>query len=191
MDAGLERLLASQCAPTLAGLKAASIVGSAPERRQQVAREVWRYNLAFQKRHLRFRLIPTRRRRDLLLVYRPDLLARTLTQPGAEQLLREQGYPADADQKTLLNCLCRRLATQQEFPHEVGLFLGYPLEDVVGFVEHQGREWKSLGLWKVYSDVDRAQTLFERYEKCRAAVCRQVDQGASLCRLFGGQELPQ
>ena len=32
-------------------------------------------------------------------------------------------------------------------PHEVGLFLSYPPEDVKGFIDHRASGFKSAGLW--------------------------------------------
>lgn len=52
------------------------------------------------------------------------------------------------------------------FPHEIGIFLGYPLEDVKGFIENSGRHFKICGQWKVYSDTKRAEKLFAKYAEC-------------------------
>ncbi|MCC8182167.1 MAG: DUF3793 family protein [Clostridiales bacterium] len=185
-ESELEYLLAEHCAPTLAGVKAASLAGCPVQRREETERTVKEYDRILGERGIRLRLIPTHRACDLLLVYRPELLESTLSRPDAQTLLRGRNYPADGGVGPQLDCLCRRLAEQEEFPHEVGLFLGYPPEDVAGFVEHQGREWKSLGLWKVYSDVERAENLFSLYDRCRRAVRRQVAQGVSVLEMFGG-----
>jgi hypothetical protein len=55
----------------------------------------------------------------------------------------------------------------QGFPHEIGFFLGYPPDDVLGFIRQKGKNYKYRGLWKVYGDVNRAINLFQRYENCR------------------------
>ena len=80
--------------------------------------------------------------------------------------------------------LKKRICEAQGFPHEIGLFLGYPPEDVEGFMEYGGRNYKLNGYWKVYSDEYRARTLFERYTKCRDAVCRRLMSGYTLGQLF-------
>lgn len=182
----LEHLLAEHCAPTLAGVKAASLTGCPVRRRRETAHTVDAYDGALRERGIRLRLISTRRACDLLLVYRPRLLERTLLRPEAQALLSRWNYPMECGVDGQLDCLCRRLAEQEEFPHEVGLFLDYPLEDVKGFVEHCGRGCKRQGLWKVYSDVERAERLFSLYDQCRRTVCGQVAQGVSVLELFGG-----
>lgn len=70
--------------------------------------------------------------------------------------------------------------SRREFPHEIGLFLGYQPEDVEGFRRHRGRSCKLCGYWKVYSDMERAQRLFRRYDRCREGLCARLAGGASL-----------
>nr|WP_297934189.1 DUF3793 family protein [uncultured Lachnoclostridium sp.] len=55
-------------------------------------------------------------------------------------------------------------AIGSDFPHEVGLFLGYPVWDVKGFIEHKGQQYKLCGYWKVYDDVPGALCKFEEYD---------------------------
>ena len=69
----------------------------------------------------------------------------------------------------------------EEFPHEIGLFLGYPTEDVEGFISH--KPCKYIGMWKVYGDVERAQKIFESYEACRQKYEDLLSQGISLKEL--------
>lgn len=55
---------------------------------------------------------------------------------------------------------------EMKFPHEIGVFLGYPLQDVKGFIENNGRNSKYTGLWKVYGDKAASIRMFEKYRKC-------------------------
>ena len=58
-----------------------------------------------------------------------------------------------------------------EFPHEVGLFLSYPPEDVKGFINHRANDFKCAGLWKVYGEEEKACSLFAKYKKCTEIYC--------------------
>ena len=69
------------------------------------------------------------------------------------------------------------------FPHEIGLFLGYPLGDVMGFIENAGRNSKCSGCWKVYCNECEAIKLFARFDKCREVYKRLFKQGKSLLQL--------
>ena len=65
-----------------------------------------------------------------------------------------------------MDCLAGRLSASDGFPHEIGVFLGYPLADVKGFIENRGANYLCSGLWKVYCDEQEAQRTFQRYRKC-------------------------
>ena len=79
--------------------------------------------------------------------------------------------------------LRQRLAMDGTFPHEIGLFLSYPLEDVEGFVENRGRNCKCTGCWKVYGDEQQAQRQFSRYRKCQEVYLRLWQGGRSVEQL--------
>ena len=66
-----------------------------------------------------------------------------------------------------------------EFPHEVGLFLSYPPEDVKGFIDHRTNNFKCAGLWKVYGDEEKARSLFAKYKKCTEIYCALWQSGSS------------
>lgn len=70
-----------------------------------------------------------------------------------------------------------------EFPHEVGLFLSYPPEDVKGFIENRAANAKCTGVWKVYGDERQAQQTFDRYKKCTQTYCERWRSGVKLDRL--------
>ena len=70
-----------------------------------------------------------------------------------------------------------------EFPHEVGLFLSYPPEDVQGFIDHRACDFKCAGLWKVYGDEQQAQRLFSRFKHCTEDYCARWQTGWDIDRL--------
>ena len=70
-----------------------------------------------------------------------------------------------------------------EFPHEVGLFLSYPPEDVKGFIDHRANGFKCAGLWKVYGDEEKARSLFAKYKKCTEIYCALWQSGSKLEQL--------
>ena len=119
--------------------------------------------------------------RALIYVYRPDRLQKDLMDEQAKRLLREQGYDGLAP-AGCLSRLRQRLTQEPEFPHEIGLFLGYPPEDVRGFMEH--RPCKCVGCWKVYGDPAAAEKVFRQYKKCTETYCNRWRKGATLSQLI-------
>lgn len=69
------------------------------------------------------------------------------------------------------------------FPHEIGVFLGYPIEDVIGFINNKGCNFKCCGYWKVYGDKEKAIKEFARYDKCRMIYTKLWNQGRSILKL--------
>ena len=179
-----EQILAWHCAPSLAGIKAADLVCWEPPA-EGAAHLLYHYAETLSQRGIRLRVLRRSGSRLLLLVFRPIQLERYLAQPPVKELLAQAGYPVHEtmDLDALLTHLCQRLA-QPEFPHEIGLFLGYPAEDVEGFRRHGGRNCKLCGCWKVYGDVEHAQRMFDRFLRCRRALTRRVEQGLRLEQIF-------
>ena len=98
--------------------------------------------------------------------------------------LARQGYGADQDCQGLLRQLSRRLCLEREFPHEIGVFLGYPLEDVVGFIENRGRNYTCCGCWKAYGDPEAARRRFDQYRRCTAVWKERFRRGAAITQLI-------
>ena len=112
-----------------------------------------------------------------------DLYDKPVPPAEAVRLLEESGYPCHSAGQCVA-CLIRRLRESEEFPHEIGLFLGYPIEDVVGFIRYAGKGCKLSGLWKVYGDAEAASRLFDRLSRVCHAVTRRVDKGETLLEVF-------
>ncbi|HIU50062.1 MAG TPA: DUF3793 family protein, partial [Candidatus Limousia pullorum] len=101
-----------------------------------------------------------------ILFFRKRGLEEDLKDEQANHYLKKLGYNTDSTDE-VLNFLKKRICTQDDFPHEIGFFLGYPPEDVVGFIENNGKNFKFCGCWKVYSDVNEAEKRFHMYRKCK------------------------
>ena len=178
-----EELIIRSAAPTLAGLKTGSLFPCRFDSRQQLIDEIRAVNGRLSRNGLR--LLPLRMGdgEALLYLYRPARLNRDLENEEARALLTEAGYD-DFRPGRCLPRLMMRLRRGGEFPHEVGLFLSYPPEDVRGFIRHKGRCCKCVGCWKVYGDAEQARRRFETYHRCTDRYCRRYAMGASLDKLL-------
>ena len=180
----LDQVLAYHCGPALAGVKAANLVSLSMEEFPELQETAAKYNRLFQGKGVSFRLLCGCGERALLLVYREEQLARQLREPLAAELLRRDGYPEGADVGRLLDLLSTRLRMGKEFPHEIGIFLGYPLDDVKGFIRHKGRDYTFCGCWKCYGDPQAARRRFERYRRCTAVLRRRYAEGTPITQLI-------
>ena len=109
-------------------------------------------------------------------------LRKDLKDQLAGTLLAEAGYPNKGSEQCVAY-LARRFRSGGGFPHEVGLFLSYPPQDVLGFIENRAVNYKCAGLWKVYGDVEQAQRLFARYRKCTDIYCELWRAGSGIGQL--------
>ena len=105
-----------------------------------------------------------------------------------QSFLRQEGYRLPEageapDVGNMLTQLSRKLCCSAEFPHEIGVFLGYPLGDVVGFIENRGKNFTCCGCWKSYGDPDAAQKHFDQLSKCTAVYLRLFHSGTPILRL--------
>ncbi len=203
---GLERKLVHHCAPTLAALKPASLFTCRNDAACGLAStaqcapqgpEAFEAAFAAELSACRDKLAPcgvrievlARRRAGILLyVYRPALLRAQLAQRRVAAYLRGEGYnPADLSacivklhRRICGTDLAAKLSGSCTFPHEIGFFLGYPYDDVVGFIENKGENCLCVGCWKVYSRQRDAEACFCRYKTQTAAYEDLYDGGVSL-----------
>lgn len=186
--ADFEELLARQCAPTFIGLKAASLVAFQKSRFDDFDAQLADYESCFACHGVLTLRLLDEESRALVLFYRADVLNGVLRRRDAQTLLRRYGYRPSDSLPAMLGRLRRRVqryaGAGADFPHEIGLFLGYPPHDVRGFIEHKGRGFLCCGLWKVYADADTSTTLFKRYADCTARFCTRLASGVPMADIL-------
>ena len=191
-----DQFIVEHCSPTLAGLKTGNLFSVRISGKENSCKEIRTLNKTLTKYGLR--AIPVRCTDEMTLVYvyRPEYLSRDLSDPEAVEILRKMGYLNDAGNGAYTSaglpvhpekCLVRLVKRLQEndgFPHEIGLFLGYPPVDVKGFMENPRQGVKCVGFWKVYGDKEQAERTFSRYRKCTETYKREISSGKSLEQLI-------
>ena len=177
-----EELLIRHCSPTLAGIKTGNLFSCACPSRKDLTRDLRRLNQKLLPKGIR--LLPLRvcKGRALIYAYRPAALVRDLSDHRARALLLQYGYLPDHPNGWVAH-LIRRLRSEAEFPHEIGLFLSYPPEDVAGFICNRSCRHKCVGCWKVYGDEQTARSTFQKYEMCSKIYARQWRQGKTIEQL--------
>lgn len=145
----------------------------------------------------------------LVYVYRAKSLTTYFADPRAQTALASEGYDT-RDLSTCLVHLASRITLASsnaaesaydgsvcalarnghcdtgcmcEFPHEIGYFLGYPYEDVHQFIVQHGENYKVIGAWKVYTNVEQALTTFDSYRACTQYLTYIYQQGCTLGQL--------
>ena len=188
----LEKLLIFHCAPALAGIKPASLFAM-QKGRAEARQEALALSRQCEKAGASIRPVDVSEKTTLFFVYNRTLLSKTLRSSAKSHFIEEMGYDAAAPLEACVNRLCERLKTGRAasscgFPHEVGIFLGYPLEDVEGFIANGGQGCKMCGYWKVYGDEEKARALFNMYTECRRAALMKAAAGYSLAEACCGHK---
>ena len=178
-----ERNLVAYCAPTLAGLKTGGLFRVQPCRCLDARTQVGFWDRELSSRGVRVTVLQEDQNGALIYAYRPAKLKQDLNFPAVRVFLAGCGYDAAATPEQCVEMLAKRICAQQGFPHEIGLFLSYPLEDVQGFIRHNGRNFTLCGYWKVYGDACHAKRCFARYKKCAEVYLRHFDMGKSVQQL--------
>lgn len=194
----LAAYLALESAEVLEGEKPSNLINIA-NRRRACGRNfyrIWQRHGASLLRQsgLAVRELADRGHSVLLLIYRPEALSDLLLRPNVAGFLRKAGYSNPPDLQTSLSELQARISAAG-FPHEIGVFLGYPLKDVAGFMGWAPLPFTCQGPWKIYGDPTGSLDLAETFRQSRCRMARRLSccatpvdclrvTGATTARLF-------
>jgi hypothetical protein len=93
-----------------------------------------------------------------VFVYHVECLRNVLEKKEVRDFLVKLGYPKSADFERLISHLIKRLRSFL-FPHEIGVFLGYPLKDVQGYMGLNSlKHTKTMG-WRMYGNTSGSEKL--------------------------------
>lgn len=169
-----EEALIDQCAPTLAGIKPANLFRFRAEcTSARDAAALWDRKLEGFGIEVRILKEYPSVGASMVYVCRGNWVLQLLKNWEISAFLSNMGYQMCEDMAAMLDQLSARFGSESKFPHEMGVFLGYPLRDVMGFLEHQGRDEVCCGCWKAYGDPECAERYFACCRRC-TAVCREL-----------------
>ena len=179
----LDKFLIRHSAPTLAGLKTANLFWYPWEKEEELKEALARWKEIFLEKGLDIQVMKVNGKRALLYVFRVGKLREELRREKTKGILTTQGYCYETLEEAI-EILKSRMGDNGSFPHEVGLFLGYPEEDVWGFMVNQGKNCKCSGCWKVYCDECSAMKTFCRFKKCEEVYQRLFLAGKPVRQLI-------
>lgn len=172
----LNEQIAVQCAPLLTGLKPSNLL---------IIPTGMEENLKTSLKETRVAMycLAEYDGKQVYLLYKVSELMVYLTEPQVQDLLWELGYTG-GELFSLLQMISKKYTAHKqggaEFPHELGLLLGYPAVDVKGFMEHSGKNFLYSGYWKVYGNVRETVSLFRKFGRAKELVMHLVSMGYSI-----------
>lgn len=177
MSQSFEEAIIRHCAATLAGHKCGSLFFHA----SCTAEDIDSANAAMNGKGVRVISLRTCARGTLVYVLRPGMLNERLARADVQAFLKECGY----ERTDLESCIAmlKSRACPESFPHEIGVFLDYPLADVIAFIRNKGENCPLTGCWKAYTNEAAARKTFALYRKCRDVYLRCYARGYGVARL--------
>lgn len=159
----VENKMALQCAPIITGIKVSNllIVSSKDE---DTVRVILRKTGIIHYRLLR------KNYKTIFLLFRISQLTIHLQDAEVQSVLKENGYCEFSLGGILRTFQCRYETYMNQgegFPHEIGVLLGYPVEDVIGFINQKGQNYLYSGYWKVYRDIEEKKKVFAQFENAK------------------------
>lgn len=172
----VETQIALQCAPLISGLKMSNLLIVSAEDETLVRMILRKSGISF------YRLLKSGEKVTFLL-FRREWLEAYLQQKEVRAVFVAEGY-----QDYILGNVFRTFQERYKrymnggdcFPHEMGLLLGYPVEDVQGFMENEGKNFLYSGYWKVYADVQEKIKLFQKFETPKETVIQLLSYGVGI-----------
>lgn len=177
-----EELIIEHCSPTLAGIKSGSMFSVKVTNDTDINEEVRELNKILRGKGLRVIPLKITCKYALIYLYRPAHLKKDLNNPKALSILKKREYEP-GDPESCIVQLVKHLKNDETFPHEIGLFLGYPPSDVECFMKHPCKGVKCCGCWKAYSEPEKAQKAFEGFRRCTQVYHEMNKNGKSLAQL--------
>ena len=169
-------------APTLCGIKPGNLffIKNADFSEEKFAK--WKEKI--QKCGFSVSFAESQKDTVFILVYDPLWMKLILGDIFVSTYLLGKGYKTPLVPTSVISELVRRIKTEENFPHEVGIILGYPIQDVIEFENKKGKNCKYSGYWKSYSDVDKAKLCLCRYKECSFMCKKMFDKGYSVSQII-------
>ncbi|AYF54559.1 hypothetical protein Z957_12230 [Clostridium sp. K25] len=170
-------------APTLAGEKVSSLVNFNKTRK----RNLYSFWMKYKEEIidvLNIECFELKKTEDMCVVlfYNDNQLTDILSNARNQKFLSRFNYSNFNSNIECLEILKERY--ENLCPHEIGIFLGYPLKDVIDFVECPNKQCLLLGYWKVYNDIKDAQIKFNKFDSIKDKVVYLMVQGTEPSRIL-------
>lgn len=178
----IEKMIINHCSPTLAFIKTGNLFALKFENKDELINEIISIQEKVKNTGVKLKLLNIKETSALVYVYRNTLLKKELQNKKVKDFLQNFGYE-NFELEYVLNMLDKRIQQNNDFPHEIGVFLGYPLEDVKAFIENKGKNYNHCGYWKVYVNPNESLKKFELFDKCRNIYQKMWKNGRSLNQL--------
>ncbi|WP_167956441.1 DUF3793 family protein [Anaerosporobacter faecicola] len=168
--------LALQCAPVLTGIKMSNLFIIHNSYGKMI------YDI-FKNSPISISVICRSADKTTYLLYNKEKIVSYLSETKVQELMHILGYKKVELYAALVELRGRYTAYKEQskpFPHELGILLGYPVEDVIGFIQNKGKNFLYTGYWKVYENLPETLKIFQLFHQARENVLKMLTQGVTI-----------
>lgn len=158
-------LIIEQLGPTVLGIKPSELLNVS-----LYDQKIWdEFKALFsQQEQLGLREIRKVNGRQQVIFYHKLTLDTVLRQKDHHEFLRTFNYPDSYSLDSYLNYIVGKIKSST-FPHEIGIFLGYPLKDVMGFMKRIPLMYVETRGWRIYGDKQISTEIHNKYRQARTS----------------------
>lgn len=178
-----EEILVRHCSPTLANIKTGNLVNCRIDSVYRLKKDIISLNSVLNAKGVSIRVLYCSSERALIYVYRPEKLNADMQNGKNKKFLNSIGYRGTTNDE-LINELSARVYSCGGFPHEIGLFLGYPIDDVISFIENKGKTLNAADVGKYIT----MKIMLKRHLKSTKNVL--IYTAKNICRVRRLNDLP-
>ncbi len=178
--------LTVELAPTIQGSKPSTILSLADSRYQAILTLWRRHGYGFiEQTMIQFRILRHSPASEIVLFYRSDVLEKCLQADLHQSFLADCGYPVAEGSEACLILLEHRF--QSACPHEIGLLLGIPLKDVLGFMGLSDLPLTCRKEWCIYGDPADSMVRIQQFAADRSRIARCLLAGINAFDILCGK----
>ncbi|MDU3086389.1 MAG: DUF3793 family protein [Peptoniphilus harei] len=165
-------LIKSTVAPTFNDLKLGTMMNLRNAKRP--LKDYWMQNKFILRDALGLDFYELKEGKDFVLVYffKNNRLEKKLSQIKIKDFLNSYGYISCVSTGDYLNFLSQRF--RETCPDEIGIFLGYPLKDVMDFKDRDKKACKCTGYWKCFNNEKSSLEAFKRFDEVKLIEMRNI-----------------
>lgn len=168
--------------PVILGAKPAEII-SYPKFDCSRCEKLQAIDANFEKAvKVRYRKITQDNGQIKIIFYDPLHLYETLHDKRNRKFLVSHGYQKHGTMDEYLNLLVERIQVG-DCPDEIGVFLGYPLKDVLGYIGHPSLKLTKIQYWRVYGDERVSDEKYQRIVDTRNEMKCMMNESSLSCVL--------
>lgn len=170
--------LTTELAPTIRGSKPATIL-TFMNSTYQATLTIWRQYGSKVLRNSTVQFMPLRcsPKLETVLFYRADAMNQCIIDKHHSDFLSGLGYPVEEGVEACIALLCQRF--RHSCPHEIGILLGIPLKDVLGFMEKTNLPLTCRREWCIYGNPDVSLAAMGRFADDKNYVSCLIADGVS------------